>query len=261
MAGLNTFSTKITQNNWVFFFPTSRSTCSSEDSLLHCWAFSCTPQRTAHQGQALLRAPRGQQRSQEHCFVVWSHPSRKGWLHTHTWGTRKAEQGRAGAEHPRCHLLLGVMGRAGATSHLPCPACLVNTPWLRSLTDTALLCSYRHTTQPTPSTGDRAAFTNSSSHRGAVFRSQSDCYGPTDPALNKISNPFNFRFHFPTSSPQDQEQPTQCQAEAHALVFPFLPPIPLGLTEFFKAFSPLPSWIHSTLDMPESSSRRLWHHW
>lgn len=93
--------------------------------------------------------------------------------------------------------------------------------------------------------------------QGNFFRNQSDCYSPTDPGVNKMPKPFNFRYYFPISSPQDQEQPTQCQAEAHVLMFPCLPLFPLGLTKLFQGLSPSPSWIHSTPDVPEGSCRRL----
>lgn len=258
-------STKLIQNIEVFPFTLVLEALAAQRTV------SCTAGPSpAHLREKPTRArpcsePRGVSREAD-SSVWWLQAvpaGRAAAAHSLLGAGRLSPGGRAGAGHPGGRALpsaAGCHGQERNTNHLPCPACLVNTAGVRSLMNTALLCSHRHSTQPAPSKGDGSASTHSLSHKGG-FSATSDCYSTTDPRVNKMPKPFNFRYDFSISSPQDEEQPTQCQAEAHELVFPCLPPFPLGLTELFQGLSPSPSWILSTPDVPEGSSRGLWHHW
>lgn len=136
-----------------------------------------------------------------------------------------------------CHLP-GVMGRRGTTHHLPCPACLVNTPWVRSLMNTALFCSYRHITQTTPNQGDGVSLYRQAQPQGSFFSNQSDCCSAIDPGMNKMPKLFNFSTISQFLVLKTKNNQHSARQRFMCWCFPASHPSHLGLTKLFQGFFP-----------------------
>lgn len=169
---------------------------------------------------------------------------------------KAAPMGRGRSPAPRgvkrrpCHLLLGVTGRRGSTNHLPCPACLANTPQERSLIGTAPLCHRCHPRR-------RPAVTDSLSQTGAFSKEpDSKCCSPPDPGVNeKHPKPSTLVI---VSQFLALKTKNKQHSARQGLVCWCSHPSHQAQQRFSKVFPP--GWSHPTLDVPEGAYRRSWHH-
>lgn len=163
-----------------------------------------------------------------------------------------------GVKQLPCHLLPGVMSRRGTTNRPPCPACLVNTSRVRSLVSMALLCSCRHPPQRQQVSIYTQAQPKESFLQG-TRESQLQSIRPQCEWKHPKPSTWDIISRLPALETKNMQH--GARQGLVCLCFPPSHPPKSGSIELCQGLSPSPGWSHPTLDVPESASRRSWHHW